>query len=83
MTIGKWLKYIDAVGLDIIIWVSGDEEEGPFWKGSVYNFPLRYADLQLETDRVKLDYEEPIRFRNDLGEECNHKAGFVVIVKGD
>lgn len=80
-TIGDWLSAADLIGTDIIVWIDGDEDYGPLWEGSAYDFPLRYADLKLcyETDG---DCEKPIEFRKDLGEEHNNKPGFVVIVEG-
>ena len=80
-TIGEWLCAADLIGTDIIVWVNGDEEYGPLWEGSAYDFPLRYANLKLCYETEDIVCEKPIEFRQNLGKEHNNKSGFVVIVE--
>lgn len=79
-TIGEWLSAAELIGADIVVWVNGDEDFGPLWEGSAYDFPLRYADLKL---CYELDdpYEKPIEFRSSLGKDHDNRPGFVIIVK--
>lgn len=81
-TIGEWLSAAELIGTDIVVWVNGDEDHGPLWEGSAYDFPLRYADLKL---CYELDdpYEKPIEFRSSLGKDHNDRPGFVITVKDE
>ena len=76
-----WLKMTDVLGEKAVYWVSGDEEFGPLWVGSIYDTPWYIADMELEDDDKKLDYEKPISYRHDLGEDMNHEHGFVITLK--
>ena len=80
-TIGEWLSAVELIGADIIVWVDGENEDnGPLWEGSAYDFPLRLADLKL---CYEMDCEKPIEFRSSLGEDHNDRPGFVITVKDE
>ena len=81
-TIGEWIYPMkDSCGFDIVIWITGDDTE-PLWKGSIMDFPLRYADLEIEYDVKELDGYSPIDFRNNVKEKGEDpRPGFVIIVK--
>lgn len=78
-TIGEWLSAVELLGTDIVVWVNGDEDHGPLWEGSAYDFPLRFADLKLCYDAEEI--ERPIDFRSSLGKDHNDKPGFVITVE--
>lgn len=81
-TIGEWIYPIkDSCGFDIVIWIAGEDAE-PLWKGSIMDFPLRYADLEIEYDAKELNECLPIDFRNNVKEKGeNPRPGFVIVVK--
>ena len=81
MKVIDWLKITDVIGEKAVYWVSGDEEFGPLWEGSIYDTPWYIADMELEDDNKKLEGEKAISYRKDLGEDMNHASGFVFTVK--
>ena len=57
MTLKKWLKYVDPI-VDIIIW-SQDDDETPFYEGSVLDIPWTIVDSEIgRADPTDID--EPI-----------------------
>jgi len=81
MRLIDWLRVTSICGLDVVVWISGDEEFGPYWEGPARDIPYWVAEGKIETDKRKLDWMEPIDYRSDLGEEYGHKPGFVIILK--
>ena len=81
-TIGEWIYPMkDSCGFDLVIWTAGDDAE-PLWRGSIMDFPLRYANLEIEYDEKELIGHSPIDFRHDVKENGETpKPGFVIIVK--
>ena len=85
MTLKKWLKTTDILGLKVIIWsvVDWNEvESDPLFVGSSLDVPYWIADLKL-ADSKEIDYEQPISYRSSLGEKYNNSAGFVIVVKDE
>ena len=80
MKLKKILKVIDTCGLCCVCWIKGDTD--PIYKGSMFDLPYWIADLPLDlgTDEEK-EEPEAIDFRDDLGEECHHRPGFVICLK--
>ena len=81
-TIGEWIYPMkDSCGFDLVIWITGEDPE-PLWSGDIVDFPLRYADLEIEYDAKELSWDAPIDFRNNIKENGETpKPGFVIVVK--
>jgi len=57
MTLRKWLKYVDPL-VDIVIW-SQDDDETPFYEGSVLDIPWTIVDSEIGREDPT-DTSEPI-----------------------
>ena len=76
----KGLKLKDVIYLldpimDVAIWTQEDDKE-PSWYGSFLDIPWFYLDYELGSLDEKDD--EPISFREDLGEDLHHRSGVVI-----
>ena len=76
MKFKKWIKYVDLLTY-IVIWTD-DVKEEPAFKGYLIDMPWIYMDMKIGRSKNDENEDEPIRFAQDLGEECNHKSGIVV-----
>lgn len=76
MKLLDFLKIFDGSGLEVIIYDSTDSEN-ELWFGTFGDIPWWVANYELETDKTKLDYSEPIQYRNNMR---NNKPGLVIIV---
>lgn len=74
MRFGDWLDVTN--GAFCIIYIEDDDE--PVWSGLAYYVPWEFGKLYLQDNPEILEGEKPIDFRNDLGEEYDHRPGFVV-----
>ena len=78
----KGLKLKDIIHLldpvtDVVIWTQeDDEEDGPNWEGSFLDIPWYYLDYEIGS--LDPNADEPISFREDLGETHNHRSGIVI-----
>lgn len=75
MRFKDFLKVVDLCGIKIICYLKGEEE--PIYTGNYLDVPWWLADLYLD-DTFE---EEPVSYRNDLGEKYNHKPGFVICLR--
>ena len=75
MRFKDFLKMIDICGLKVICYLKGDES--PVYIGNYLDIPWWIADLYLD-DTFE---EEPVSYRSDLGEDYNHKPGFVICLR--
>ena len=76
MKLIDFLKIFDGCGLYVIIYI--EDEEDPFWEGSILDIPWYAADMYL----TKGDWgEEPISYRSNLGKEYDNKPGLVICLK--
>ena len=78
MKLKKWLKMTDIIGLDIVVWVEGDDSE-PLWEGNAFDTPYWVAEKKIA--KKGWDYDAPISYRHNLGEEHDNKAGFVITIE--
>jgi hypothetical protein len=80
MKLRKWLKYINPIGLTVIVWdIDADEEEGPIYEGSAFDLPWWIGEAKITKEAG--DFDEPIDFRKSLGDSCNNEPGVVICVK--
>ena len=80
MKLKKWLKYINPIGLTIIVWdIDMDEKEGPIYEGSAFDLPWWIGEAKITKEAGNSD--EPIDFRDSLGNEYNNRPGVVICVK--
>lgn len=82
MKVLDWIKPIDASPLKALYYVAGDEDFGPIWDGSLYDTPYWIAEMEL-AEAKDLEGYPPICWRDDLGEDYDHKTGFIVTVKDE
>ena len=76
MRFGDWLDVTD--GAFCVIYIEDDDD--PVWSGLSYNAPWEFGKMKLQDNEKILDYGKPIDFRSDLGEEYDHRPGFVVLL---
>lgn len=76
MKLLDFLKVFDGFGLEVVVYDSTDSEN-ELWFGTFGNIPWWVADHELETDKTKLDYSEPVQYRSNMR---NNKPGLVIIV---
>ena len=71
MKLRKWLKYINPIGLTVIVWdIDADEEEGPIYEGSAFDLPWWIGEAKITKEAGNFD--EPIDFRISLGDNYNN-----------
>lgn len=66
MKLKKFLKYIDGVDLDLILWVGDNAEGEPDYQGNIWDVPEKF----LEKKMIKADTDDfdGIRIYNELNE---------------
>ena len=78
----KGLKLKDIIYMidpivDVIIWTQDNiEANGPDWEGWLLDLPWFYLDYEIGS--LDPNADEPISFREDLGETHNHRSGIVI-----
>lgn len=77
MKLKKFLRQVEFYQ-KIIIYYEDDDE--PVWEGYWKDVPYDLARRELIDLNEKEDLY-PISYRDDLGEEYDHKSGFVVCLK--
>lgn len=82
MKVLDWIKPIDASPLKALYYVAEDEDFGPIWDGSLYDTPYWIAEMEL-AEAKDLEGYPPICWRDDLGEDYDHKTGFIITVKDE
>ena len=84
MKFSKLLKLLDPL-VYVIIWTPDDhwenEDAEPSYKGSLYDMPWYFANMRIA--KFTPEDDEPISFREDLGEDCNHRPGLVICLKDE
>jgi len=75
--------FLKCFGYDffyVVIWIEGENDDEPSWKGWSLEIPWTYADMRLaQTDPDDPDFS-PVSFRENLGEECGNRPGLVITV---
>ena len=80
MKLRKWLKNINPISLNIVVWDEDSiKDEEPVYAGSIWDLPWWVAEGKIS--RLNKDDDEPIDFRENLGKEFKNKPGVVVTVK--
>lgn len=78
-TVYDFLKNVEIIGADIVVYMYEDGENAePIYAGSAWDTPYWVAELKLDWIHNPMDCPQPIEFRFDLGEEHNHRPGFVI-----
>ena len=62
MKLKKWLKYIDPIGIDVVIFTS-DNEENPEYEGDIFNIPWQLVEFKIDDSK-----DEPIYFYTKVNE---------------
>lgn len=83
MKILDFLKMCDCCGTDCVVYSIEDENsEYPLYEGSTYDMPWHTSLYELvDPPKDAFDENTPIQFRSDLGENHNHRPGFVILIK--
>ena len=77
-TVYDFLKNVDICA-DILVYIYEDGNDAePIYAGRAYETPYWVADLKLDWIHDADYCEQPIEFRSDLGEEHNHRPGFII-----
>lgn len=80
MKLRKWLKNINPIGLNIVVWDEDSiKDEEPAFAGSAWDLPWWVAEGKIS--KLNENDDEPIDFRENLGKEFKNKPGVVVTVK--
>jgi hypothetical protein len=85
MKLRKWLKQMDQIGLNAIIWTQKQlefNEKEPLYSGFIMDIPWYLAEYKLYNNK-ELPYsnlEAPITYFDSL-KECNDGPGFMIIVE--
>lgn len=80
MKLRKWLKNINPIGLNIVVWDRDSvADEEPLFAGSAWDLPWWVGEGIIS--KLDEDDDGPIDFRNDLGKEFHNSPGVVVTVK--
>lgn len=76
LTLNDIIRMFDPLTY-VVIWTQdNDETSGPDWIGHLLDLPWFYLDGVIGSKNPKDD--EPISFRENLGEECGNRSGVVI-----
>lgn len=78
MKLKELLKLVDFGSLKLLFYI--DDEEDPIWDGIGWDVPWWLADLELASLDPEFN-EEPVDYRDSLGEEYNNVPGVVICLK--
>lgn len=81
-TVYDFLKNIEIIGTDIIVYMYEDGEDAePIYEGNAWDTPYWVADLKLDWIHNLIECPQPIEFRFDLGEKHNNKPGLLFLAQ--
>lgn len=78
MRFDEWLEVTDDVFCVVYI----EDDSDSVWEGFSFFVPWWLGKMYLQDDPDILNGEKPIAFRNDLGEDYDHRPGFIVNLTG-